>query len=67
VIKKALKDLIDDLKGSQGESAKRELRKLEAQEEAITTIEKRIKSAKSELKTLTDELEHKLQLKLARR
>jgi len=56
VIKKALKDLIDDLKGAEGPSAKKELKKLEAQEEAITAIEKRIKSAKAELKTQSDEL-----------
>ena len=38
VIKKALKELIDDLKGSTGESAKKELKALKAQEEAITAI-----------------------------
>jgi type I restriction enzyme M protein len=63
VIKKALKELIDDLKGSAGESAKKELKILQAQEIAIADFEKRIKDAKAELKTLTDELEHKLQLK----
>jgi type I restriction enzyme M protein len=63
VIKKALKELIDDLKGSSGESAKKELKKLEAQEDALSTIEKRIKTDRVELKTLTDELKHKLQLK----
>ncbi|MEQ1844049.1 MAG: type I restriction-modification system subunit M [Nitrospira sp.] len=63
VIKKALKELIDDLKDSKGESALKELKNLQAQEKAITTLEKRIKDAKTELKTLTDELEHKLQLK----
>jgi type I restriction enzyme M protein len=62
-IKAELKKLIDDFKGSQSESAKKELNKFEAQEDAITTIEKRIRSAKAELKTLTDELEHKLKLK----
>lgn len=63
VIKKALKDLINDLKGTEGASAKKELKKLEAQEDAIIAIEKRIRASKTELKTLTDELEHKLQLK----
>ena len=63
VIKKALKELIDDLKGSTGESAVKELKALEEQETAITTLEKRIKESKAKLKTLTDELEHKLQLK----
>jgi type I restriction enzyme M protein len=63
VIKKALKELIDDLKGSTGESAVKELKALEAQETAITTLEKRIKESKVKLKSLTDELEYKLQLK----
>jgi type I restriction enzyme M protein len=57
------KELIDDLKGSTGESAKKELKALKAQETAIAAFEKRIKDAKGELRTLTDELEHKLQLK----
>jgi type I restriction enzyme M protein len=63
VIKKALKDLIDDLKGSTGESAQKELKALQAQEKAIAALEKSIKECKADLKTLTDELEHKLQLK----
>jgi type I restriction enzyme M protein len=63
VIKKALKELIDDLKGSAGESAKKELKALQAQEDAITALEKRIRESRAELKKLTDELEHKLQLK----
>ncbi|HOE17150.1 MAG TPA: type I restriction-modification system subunit M [Syntrophorhabdaceae bacterium] len=63
VIKKVLKDLIDDLKGSGGESARKELETLQAQAEAITVIEKRIKDSKSVLKGKTDELELKLQLK----
>ena len=63
VIKKALKELIDDLKDSKGESAQKELKALQAQEKAVTTLEKRIKESKAELKTLTDELEYKLQLK----
>jgi type I restriction enzyme M protein len=63
VIKKALKDLIDDLKGSTGDSARKERKKLQAQEKAIATIEKRIKDSKAALKAKTDELELKLQLK----
>lgn len=63
VIKKALKDLIDDLENSKGDSALKELHNLQAQEKAITTIEKRIKDSKAALKIKTDELELKLQLK----
>ena len=63
VIKKALKELIDDLKGSTGDSARKELQKLQDQDKAIAAIEKRIKDSKRALKTRTDELEHKLQLK----
>ena len=63
VIKKALKELIEDLKGSTGESAPKELKTLQAQEDALAALEKRIKESKAELKKLTDELEHKLYLK----
>jgi len=63
VIKKALKALIDDLKSSTGDSARKELQHLQDQEKAITAIEKRIKDSKAALKTKADELEHKLQLK----
>ncbi len=63
VIKKALKELIDDLKDSSGESAKKELKALQTHEKAITALEKTIKDSKAELKILTDELELKLQLK----
>jgi type I restriction enzyme M protein len=63
VIKKALKDLIDDLKGSTGDSARKELENLQAREMAITAIEKRIKDSRASLKTKTNELELKLQLK----
>jgi type I restriction enzyme M protein len=63
VIKKALKELIDDLKGTSGESAMKELKKLEEQEQAIIKLEKRLKTARAELNILTNELEHKLQLK----
>jgi type I restriction enzyme M protein len=63
VIKKALKELIDDLKGSAGESAQKELKALQTQEDAISAVEKRIRAGRAELKKLTDELQHKLQLK----
>jgi type I restriction enzyme M protein len=63
VIKKALKMVIDDLKSSTGASAKKERQALEAQQEAIAAIEKRIKEGKAKLRTLTNELELKLQLK----
>lgn len=63
VIKAALKALIDDLKDSKGESAKKELKALQAQEKTITLLEKRIKESKTQLKVLTDEIELKLQLK----
>ncbi|MDO9593139.1 MAG: type I restriction-modification system subunit M [Erysipelotrichaceae bacterium] len=63
VIKKALKALIDDLKGSTGDSASKERQNLQAQENVIIAIEKRIKDSKGVLKTKADELEHKLQLK----
>jgi type I restriction enzyme M protein len=63
VIKKALKELIDDLEDSPGESAKKELKNLMMQERAIAELEKRIKENKAKLRALSDELEHKLQLK----
>ncbi len=63
VIKDALKALIGDLKGSTGESAQQELKKLQAQEKAIAELEKRIKDSKGDLHTLTAELDLKLQLK----
>jgi type I restriction enzyme M protein len=63
VIKKVLKELIDDLRGSTGDSARKELESLQAQEKAIAAIEKRIKENRATLKIKTDELEHKLQLK----
>ena len=62
-IKTALKDLINDLKDSTSESAKRELDLLKAQDAAIKDIEKKIRSSKTSLKDKTKELEDKLQLK----
>jgi type I restriction enzyme M protein len=63
VIKKALKTLVDDLKGTAGQSAAKELKNLEDQDRAIKTIEKRIKTTKATMKQGTRELEHKLALK----
>ena len=63
VIKKALKELIDDLKGSEGASARKELKNLQAQDKAIKAFENRIKDTKTDLKTKTDELTLNLQLK----
>ena len=63
VIKKVLKDLIDDLQDSTGQSARRELANLQAQEKALTNVEKQIKETRAKLKLKTDELELKLQLK----
>jgi type I restriction enzyme M protein len=63
VIKKALKALIDDLKDSVGESARKELAALRAQDKTIKALEQRIKDAKADLKAKTDGLQVKLQLK----
>lgn len=62
-IKKVLKELIDDLKGSAGDSAKKELNTLKTQDKLLKTIEKRIKDAKAERKTTEAELAFKLELK----
>ncbi|MCX7571290.1 type I restriction-modification system subunit M [Tumebacillus sp. DT12] len=62
-IKKALSELIADLKGSEGDTARKELKNLQAQEKAITAFEKRIKETKVALKTKTDELALKLKIK----
>ena len=63
VIKKALKALIDDLKGSAGASARKELNNLMDQDKAIKAIEKHIKDAKATLKEKVAELELKLEFK----
>ena len=65
VIKKALKALIDDLTGSPGRSARKELERLREQDRLIKTIEKRIREAKAALKDKAVELKLKLQLKRA--
>ncbi|MDA7624716.1 type I restriction-modification system subunit M [bacterium] len=63
VIKKALKELIDDLKDSTSDSAKKELKNLKEQDKTIKAIEKRIKDTKAKSKTKSFELELKLHLK----
>lgn len=63
VIKKALKELIDDLKDTPGASARRELDELKKLDAAIKKIENKIKDAKAALKEKTNELELKLELK----
>ena len=63
VIKKALKALIDDLKGTTGASARKELKNLTDQDKAIKAIEKRIKDARATPKEKAAELEFKLELK----
>lgn len=63
VLKKALKELIDDLKDSVGQSAQKEMKALQTNLDALSSIEKRIKEKKSKLSMLADELAHKIQLK----
>ena len=48
VIKKALKELIDDLKGTTSTSARKELKNLTDQDKALKAIEERIKDAKDD-------------------
>lgn len=62
-IKKYLKELIDDLADTTGESARKERKKYEKLRDEITSIEKRIKAAKDALKEKQTELELKLTLK----
>ncbi|NWG12383.1 MAG: type I restriction-modification system subunit M [Acidobacteria bacterium] len=63
VIRKVLKELIDDLKQNTGESAQKELAALMTHDRAIKEIEKRIKDLKDTLKAKTDALRLKLELK----
>ena len=63
VIKKALKALINDLRGSASASARKELKNLTDQDKVIKAIEKRIKDTKATLKEKVAELEFKLELK----
>ena len=63
VIKKALKDLIDDLKGSAGAGTAKERKGLIDARDAITAVENRIKANKERLRELQFELDLKLTLK----
>ena len=65
VLKKVLKSLIADLKDSPGQSARRELERLQEQDRILKDIEKRIKQAKASLKDKTAELGLMLQFKRA--
>ncbi len=62
-IKKVLKDLIDDLKQSKGDSAARERQSYQQEYNVITDIENRIKLLKNTLKEQQIQLELKLRLK----
>jgi len=63
VIKDALKELIDDLKDTPGESAQNELKALRDQYSAIIAVEKQIRETKGELKTAEETLQQELALK----
>lgn len=63
VMKRELKKLIDDLKESSGPAAQREREALEAHQDSIGAIEKRIKESRAKLKELQADLEFKLELK----
>lgn len=63
VIKKYLKELIDDLADAITDSAIKERKKYEDLRDGITAIENRIKAHKAALKQKQDELELKLRLK----
>ncbi|MFZ2956989.1 MAG: type I restriction-modification system subunit M [Candidatus Ozemobacteraceae bacterium] len=63
IIKKVLKELIDDLKNSTGKSAEKEQKALKACDRTIGDAEKKIKDGKAELRIKTDELALKVQLK----
>lgn len=63
VIKKALKEALDDLESSQGVSATKERELLKTHDKTIATLEKTIKEVKATLKVLGDELEFKILLK----
>lgn len=63
VMKKAIKELIDGLKESKSDLAKKEIKQLKDQEEIIKGIEKLIKENKAKHKEKSEKLEHKLKLK----
>lgn len=62
-MKVVLKELIDDLKGSTGESATEELRKLRDSDQSIKAVEGRIRTSRAALKKIGGEFEHKLAVK----
>jgi len=62
-IKKVLKGLMDDLKGSAGVSAQKELARYKGEHDAIVQLEQRIKALKAKLNAQETELEQKLRLK----
>lgn len=62
-LKKLLKSLIADLKESPGESARKELERLQEQDRILKNIEKRIKKTKATLKDKSAELKLKLLFK----
>ncbi|MBK7052385.1 MAG: N-6 DNA methylase [Rhodoferax sp.] len=62
-IKKALREALDDLEGSQGASATKERALLQTHDKAIALLEKTIKEVKTTRKVLGDELEFKILLK----
>lgn len=63
VMKKALKELIEGLRESRSDLARKEIKQLTDQENTIKGIEKRIKEAKAKHKEKNAKLEHKLRLK----
>ena len=63
ILKKVLKSLIADLKDSPGDSARKELERLQEQDRILKDIEARIKEARAALKDKTVELKLKLQFK----
>ena len=63
VIKKYLKELIDDLADNKTDSAKKERKKYEDLRDGISAIETRIKTHKAALQQKQNELELKLRLK----
>ncbi len=54
---------MDDLKDNTGQTARNELKTMQAQDKAIKGVENRIKDSKAELRSRTEELDLKLQLK----
>ena len=63
VLKKVLKSLIADLKDSPGDSARKELERLQEQDRILKAIEARIKETRVALRDQTAELKLKLQFK----